>query len=232
MRTLVWPPSVTAITTRRNGIPAPPVSRKSVWSGERLEIRNVISKPLCVSPEFDSTLTSCTASSTARGTGTATPGPINNWRRTACSAIARARNVEGQRDPQAAPDRIAEGTRIDDAVRVRELPPQLRVTGVSRAEEIAAIALDDAHLVQKREPLRARAEAAAQERNRRLAVAGIPGIDARRRVPARRRERRCRDGARGEQLLQRIGHQPRPSTPRSESCTDVARPARLSLFRR
>ena len=61
---------------------APPVSRNSVCSGERFEMRSVSSKPLCVSPEPDSTLTSCTASSTSRGAGTGTPGPISSWRRT------------------------------------------------------------------------------------------------------------------------------------------------------
>jgi hypothetical protein len=58
MRTLVVPPSVTAITTRKIGIIPPPVSRKSVCKGDRFGIRNVISNPLCTSPEFDSTLTS------------------------------------------------------------------------------------------------------------------------------------------------------------------------------
>ena len=54
------------------------MSRKSVSSGERFEIESVSSKPLCVSPAFDSTLTSWIASSTARGTGTAMPGPASS----------------------------------------------------------------------------------------------------------------------------------------------------------
>ena len=75
----------------------PPVSRKSVCSGERVESRNVISKPLCVSPEPDSTWISCTASITARGAGSGTTGPTKSWSRTA-SAIGVSRDVLRQRD--------------------------------------------------------------------------------------------------------------------------------------
>src|SRR6187455_1577000 len=152
MSTVVSPPNVTEMTTRRIGIDEPPVRRNSVCSGERFEMRNVISKPLCVSPELDSTFTSCTASSTARGTGTATTGPIMSCRRTG-SAIARPRDSLGKRDAQAAADGVGKVARVDDAVRVGEAPPHLRVAEVPRGEHVAAVALDDAHLVEEREPL-------------------------------------------------------------------------------
>jgi hypothetical protein len=127
MSTVVSPPSVTAMTTRRIGMLEPPVSRNSVCSGERFEMRNVISKPLCVSPELDSTFTSCTASSTARGTGIGTPGPIISCRRTGSGTGHSLR----QRDAQRAADRLGELAWIDDAVRVGEAPPEL---GVARRD--------------------------------------------------------------------------------------------------
>src|SRR5580765_6815254 len=227
--TVVVPLNVTAMTTRKIGMLEPPVSRKSVCSGERFEIFSPSSKPLCVSPEFDSTVTCVTASITARGAGTGTPGPIRSWRRTG-SGI-RPGHPLGERDAQPPPDRRRDVARIDDAVRVREPPPELGVAEMPESEHVAPVALDDAGLVQQREQLRARAEAPAQERRRRPRSSRVPRVDADGGVPARRRERRRRDGARGEELLQRIGHQ-RLSTPSCESGTEAARPASASLLRR
>src|SRR5918999_3011054 len=226
MSTVVSPPTVTAITTRRTGMLEPPVSRKSVCSGERFESRKVISKPLCVSPEPDSTFTSCTASSTARGTGTGT-GPTRSWSRTGPGlSIARPRDALGQRHAQAPPDGVGERAWIDDGVGVGETPPELGVADVPRGQQVAPVALDDAHLVQEREALGARAEAPAQVRHRRRAAARVVSVDADLGIAARRQERRRGHGAGGEQLLQRIRHQS-DSTPRAESSTAPARPARL-----
>src|SRR6266508_5265194 len=176
-------------------------SSETVCSGERLEILKVISNPHCVSPEFDSTFTSWTASITARGAGIGTPGPIRSWRRTG-SAITVPRDVLGQRDPQRPADRLREVARVYDAVRVGEAPPELRVAEMARREHVAPVASRDPHLVQQRESLRARAEPSAQERHRRLARAWIPRVDTDGRVAARRRQRRRRDGACREQFLQ------------------------------
>src|SRR4051794_31823017 len=217
--TVVVPRNVMAITTRKIGMLEPPVSRKSVCSGERFEILSASSKPLCVSPEFDSTVTCVTASITSRGAGTGTPGPMSSWRR-AGSGI-RAWHPLRKRDAQPPADGKRQVARIHDAVCVGKPPPQLRSADVAVREHVAPVALDDARLVERREQLRARTEPAAQERRRLLRTSGIPRVDTHVRVPARRRERRRRDGARGEELLQRIGHQ-RPSTPSCESGTDAA----------
>src|SRR4051812_21386122 len=134
----------------------PPVSRKSVCSGERFEIFSASSKPLCVSPEFDSTVTCVTASITSRGAGTGTPGPMRSWRRTGSGTWPR--HPLRQRDAQRSAHRRREVARIDDAVRVGEAPPKLGVAEVAVREHVAAIAFDDASLVERREQLRARTE--------------------------------------------------------------------------
>src|SRR5688500_2684780 len=127
-------------------MPAPPVSRKSVCSGDRFEIENVSSKPLCVSPERDSTFTSCTASITSRGAGRGTAGPTKSWSRTG-SATRVSRDIGGERDPQEPAHGLDQHPRIDRAVGVGEAPPQLRVAEVRGGEQIAAVVLDGPHLV-------------------------------------------------------------------------------------
>src|SRR5215208_1129700 len=167
--TVVSPPTVTAMTTRKMGKLEPPESRNSVCSGERFESRNMSSKPLCVSPEPDSTFTSCTASITSRGTGMGTPGPMKSCRRTGL-LIARPRDALRQRHADPAAYRLGQVARVDDAVRVREPPPELRVAEMRVPQQVAAVGLGDPHLVERREALRPRAEPPPEEGHRRLAA--------------------------------------------------------------
>src|SRR3954447_4739300 len=198
IRTAVSPFIVTAITTRKIGMLEPPVSRKSVCSGERFEIRSASSKPLCAPPELDSTVTLVTESITSRGAGSGTPGPIRSWRRTG-SGIRSPGHAFRQRDPQPPADRRGQVARVDDVVRIGEPPPELGVAEVAVSEQVAPVALDDADLVELCEPLGVRAEPPREVRHRRLAVAGIPGLDGEAGVAARRRQRRRRHGAGGEE---------------------------------
>ena len=165
------------MTTRKIGMLEPPVSRKSVCSGERFERRKLSSKPLCVSPELDSTLTSCTASITSRGAGIGTPGPMKSWRRTAASAIARSRTPSGRvmrmRRPIGSVRSRGSTTPLASASRHQSsASPRWRAR-----EQVAAVALDDPRLVEEREALRRAGRAGGR---------GTAPAAARRRGPTRR----------------------------------------------
>lgn len=75
MRTLFWPLTVTATTTRTRGIGIPEASKKMVCRGDWMSILNTSSNPL-TPVALLITLTESRASITSSGTATGSMGPI------------------------------------------------------------------------------------------------------------------------------------------------------------
>src|SRR6516162_4406088 len=97
MRTLVWPLTVTAMTTRTSGMEAPADTRNKVCSGDCTLILKTSSKPL-VPVALLMTLTESNASRTSADTGIGTAGPIIKVRLTPVNMSSPSRNAGRQRD--------------------------------------------------------------------------------------------------------------------------------------
>src|SRR6188768_712523 len=218
---------VTTMMTRTNGMPAPPERRNKVCSGERLGIVKFSSKPLCESPEAAFTWMLVNASSTSRGTGTGTPGPIISVRWMGPGLAMARLNPRRQRDTDLAPDHIRELVRTQHAVRVAQAPELLRIAEIARRDVVEAVALGDGVLLQEREALRQRHEAAAHIDDRPAVGTGA----LRRRdivVAAAWRKQRDLEHARRVERLHRIGHG-RPPKPKLSSPTAASWPASRSF---
>src|SRR5262245_13486576 len=118
---------------------APPVRRNSVCNGERFDSENESSKPLCTSPERDSTVIVCSASMTSCEAGTGTAGPMNSCRRTPLD-VDTAGHPFGRGDPEPLAHGVGERARVERAVGIGELPPQLGIAEVARGEQVAPVA--------------------------------------------------------------------------------------------
>src|SRR5262245_61497881 len=117
--------------------------RKSVFSGDRASMLKVSSKPLG-DPAAVVTLTVCSASSTNRGAGNGTTGPMSNvsWMPL---IIAWRRNAFGKCDAHEPPWFARQLSGSKCAVRVGEPPVLLRVAEESARQVVDPIALR--HLV-------------------------------------------------------------------------------------
>ena len=89
MSTVVWPLTVTAITTRTRGIDKPAPTRNRVCSGDWVLILNTSSNPL-VPVALLITFTESRALMTSRGTGTGSMGPIIRVRLTPLKLAIRS----------------------------------------------------------------------------------------------------------------------------------------------
>src|SRR5215831_19181413 len=154
------PLTVATITTRISGIGAPAEARNRVWSGEPVLTVKVSWNPPGPSPPVF-TVTAVSASSTSRGTGNGTAGPIISVSWTP-STIARSRDPFGQRDAQHTADALGQLGRPHHRVRVAQPPRLLRVAEILRRERVGPLALGDHVLAEQREPVRRRDEAATQ----------------------------------------------------------------------
>src|SRR5258706_8086928 len=175
----------TMTTTRINGIAAPPLTRKMVWSGDFVDSMNVSWKTLaaCVSLV---TCTETSASITSRGIGTGTPGPIINCRTYGASDIGKARDAFRQRQRQAAADGVGQVGGSQRAVRVTDPPEELGVAEILRGDVIEAFALRHRVRAEHRQRFGLRHEAAPDVDDRDAVDVDPGGRHAR--VAARRAE--------------------------------------------
>src|SRR5208283_2553267 len=169
IRTVIDPSRVTAITTRVGGSKYPDGSSWVViW--ETLLVANVSSKPLGVGPPAPIwTLTSVSASITARGAGSR-PIPVIRLR-VSWLATCRSWYARGQRDHQHVP-RLGQPGRAHGQVGVSQQPVQRRVAQCRVGDQVDPIALARLDLVQAGRGQRARRRQEPPQQVRHLAAVG------------------------------------------------------------
>src|SRR5829696_140544 len=130
------PLTVAMITTRTSGIGLPPESRKRVCSGE--EVFNVNCNWKTLGPSsLVVTVTEVSASSTSRGTGMGTAGPIIRVRWTPLS-IGRPRDAFRQGDAQPAAGSLDQFFWPHRAIGVADAPEELWIAQVVRGDLVQA----------------------------------------------------------------------------------------------
>src|SRR5688500_8653023 len=154
------PLMVATMTTRTSGIGLPPESRKRVCSGDEVFNVNCNWKTLGRS-SLVVTVTEVSASSTSRGTGIGTTGPIIRVRWMPLS-IGRSRDALRQGDAQPAARGLGQFLGTHRAIGVADAPKELWIAQVVRGDLVQSLTRGDGVLLEQCEALRGRHDAAAQ----------------------------------------------------------------------